>query len=58
MSTLGVIVPFGADGTAGDPLGIGQVRRPYGIAVTSGGAALLVADGALQTVLTVPLPLQ
>lgn len=58
MSTLGVIVPFDADGTAGDPLGIGQVRRPYGIAVTSGGAALLVADGALQTVLTVPLPLQ
>ncbi|MCO5175658.1 MAG: 6-bladed beta-propeller [Thermomicrobiales bacterium] len=58
MSTLGVIVPFDADGNAGDPLGVGQVRRPYGIAVTTGGVALLVADGALQTVLTVPLPLQ
>jgi len=54
-STLGVVLPFDASGTAGDPIGTGELRQPFGVTVAAGAASLLVADGALQTVVTVPL---
>lgn len=55
-STLGIVIPIGTNGAAGEPIGTGVLRQPFGIAIAPGGASLLVADGALQTVATVPLP--
>jgi DNA-binding beta-propeller fold protein YncE len=55
-SANGTIDTFSPDGTPGDPLGAGLVRQPFGIAVSLDGAALLVTDGALHAVVTVPIP--
>ncbi|MDQ3548980.1 MAG: NHL repeat-containing protein, partial [Chloroflexota bacterium] len=55
-SASGTIVSFGLDGTPGATLGEGLVRQPFGIAVTADGGSLLVTDGALHAVVTVPIP--
>ncbi len=57
-STNGAVVSFDANGTAGATIGVGVLRQPFGVVVAPSGASLLVADGALQTVLTVPLTQQ
>lgn len=55
-STNGTIETFGPDGTPGVTLGEGLVRQPFGVTVTADGASLLVTDGALHAVVTVPIP--
>lgn len=54
-STLGEIVQLDSTGREAEAIGKGTLRQPFGVAVSPGGGSLLVADGALQTVLTVPL---
>lgn len=55
-STNGTIATFGPDGTPGGTLGEGLVRQPFGITVSADGGSLLVTDGALHAVITVPIP--
>ena len=55
-SATGTIQVFGSDGTPGLTLGGGLVQQPFGVAVTQDGASLLVTDGAIHAVVTVPIP--
>lgn len=53
-STAGSISTFGPDGTPGLLLGQGLLGQPFGIALS--GSALLVTDGTMNAVITVPIP--
>ena len=55
-SASGTILTFGPGGEPGVTLGEGLVRQPFGIAVAADSGALLVSDGALHAVVTVPIP--
>jgi len=54
-STSATIQTFDAEGTPGEVIGTGLVRQPFGLAVSSEGGSLLVVDGSLHAVVTVPL---
>lgn len=55
-SANGTIASFGPDGSPGATLGEGLVRQPFGLAVTADDGSLLVTDGSLHAVVTVPIP--
>jgi DNA-binding beta-propeller fold protein YncE len=55
-STAGTVLAFGPTGTPGLSLGSGELRQPFGIAIGVGGTNLLVTDGTLNAVITVPIP--
>ncbi|HYI14858.1 MAG TPA: hypothetical protein VEX37_05685, partial [Thermomicrobiales bacterium] len=55
-SVGGMILTFGPEGEPGVTLGEGLIRQPFGMAVTNEGGSLLVTDGALHAVVTVPIP--
>ncbi len=55
-SAAGTILTLGPDGEPGATLGEGLVRQPFGIAMSADGGSLLITDGALHAVVTVPIP--
>jgi DNA-binding beta-propeller fold protein YncE len=55
-STAGVVAVTSSTGAPGEPLGETELRQPYGITLSTDGGSLLVTDGTLHAVVTIPIP--